>query len=73
MPPPPTVLTFLQYFNFLWKQTIGKYALRKNASRVYLIFDKSDFLPPPRLILYTNQEAGKLQMPFQILPSGMML
>lgn len=55
MPPPPTVVTFHDYFEHLWRQTVGKYALQKNAAHVYLVFDKPDFLPPPRAIVHKSR------------------
>ncbi len=55
MPPPLSVVTFRDYFNLLWTQTIGKYVLQKSAGHVYLVFDNPDFLPPPRSIVHKSR------------------
>lgn len=55
MPPPPTVLTFSDYFDHLWRQTISRYSIRHNASHVYLVIDKPDFLPPPRSLVHQSR------------------
>ena len=57
MPPPPTEVTFLGYFEHLWRQTVGKYAIHKGAAHIYLVFDKQNFLPPPRNIVHKSRGA----------------
>ena len=52
MPPPPIVLTFSDYFDHLWQQTISRYSIRQNAYHVYLAINKPDFLPPPRSLVH---------------------
>ena len=55
MPPPPSITTFHDYFEHLWRQTVGKYAIQKGAAHIYLVFDKPDFLPPPRSIVHKSR------------------
>ena len=55
MSPPPTVLTFGEYFDHLWQQTINQYSIRQGAFHVYLVIDKPDFLPPPRSIVHQSR------------------
>ena len=52
MPPPPSVATFMEYFEHLWRQTVGKYI---NCAHIYLVFDKTDLLPPPRSIVHESR------------------
>ena len=54
MPPPPSVITFNDYFHLLWQQTIGKYVLHHQAVYLYIVVDKPDFLPPPRSIVHKS-------------------
>ena len=55
MPPPPSVVTFNDYFTHLWSQTIGKYIFRHRAAHLVIILDKPEFLPPPRSIVHTTR------------------
>lgn len=55
MPPPPSIITFHDYFNLLWQQTVGKYVYRHQALYIYIIIDKPDFLPPPRSIVHKSR------------------
>ena len=55
MPPPPSILTFYDYFQVLWQQTVGKYATRHQASYIYIVIDKPDYVPPPRSIVHKSR------------------
>ena len=35
--------------------TVGKYAIQKGSTHVYLVIDKPDYLPPPRSIVHTSR------------------
>ena len=63
MPPPPSVITFHDYFHLLWQQTVGKYVFKHKALYLYIVIDKPDFLPPPRAIVHrsrTNTQKSNL-------------
>ena len=55
MPPPPSVTTFYDYFQLLWQQTVSKNVTHQQASYIYIIIDKPDFLPPPWSIVHTSR------------------
>ena len=50
--PPSVAITFMEYFEHLWRQTVGKYI---NSAHIYLVFDKTDLLPPPRSIVHESR------------------
>ena len=55
MPPPPTALTFLEYFTLMWQQTVHKYGFRHHAKHIVIVIDKPEFLPPPRSIVHKSR------------------
>ena len=57
MPPLPSVSTFCDYFQVLWQQTVGKYVFQHQASHIYIVIDKPDYLPPPRSIVYKSRSS----------------
>ena len=61
MPPPLSTNTFLEYFEHLWGITVAKYGMQNENTKVYLVFDHQDYLPPPRSIVHTTRGKGKQQ------------
>ena len=57
MPPSPSVSTFYDYFQLLWEQTVGKYVTHHQASYIYIVIDKPDYLPPPRSIVHKSRSS----------------
>ena len=55
MPPPPEVITFSQYSTFIWDTSVRKYGLHNKSKFIYLVIDKPDFLPPPRVLVHQSR------------------
>lgn len=53
MPPPPDVVTFFEYFSFLWDCVFDRYRKHKY---LYIVIDKPDYLPPPRKLVHASRK-----------------
>ena len=54
MPPPSNTATYSEYFNYLWN-----ISMNHNATSIIYVFDKPNYLPPPRQIVHENRAKGK--------------
>jgi hypothetical protein len=62
IPPPPDVANYSTYFSYLWERAIDKLGIKRGFNCIYIVFDKPDFLPPPRTLVHQSraEKVGKL-------------
>ena len=60
MAPPPDVVTFFEYFSFLWDCVFDRY--KRYCKYLYIVIDKPEYLPPPRKLVHAcrKERAGSL-------------
>lgn len=55
--PPPSDVGDLQSFSvYLWEYAVNRLGFSRGASRVSVVIDKPQFLPPPRAIVHKKRQ-----------------
>ncbi len=69
--PTPEIVSFYD-FSSLWTKIVQKYAFYYKCTRVYLVIDKPEYLPPPRRLLHQSrsQESGVSLLTPKVLDSA---
>ena len=57
MPPPSTTITYSEYFNYIWTMSTNHFA--GNTTSIIFVFDKPQYLPPPRTLVHEKRAKGK--------------
>ncbi len=55
IPPTPDIVSFYDFFTSLWARIVQKYAIHHQCKRIYIVIDKPEYLPPPRLLVHQSR------------------
>ena len=66
MPPPNNISKYSEYFNYLWDACItGDQSINNNVTSVIFVFDKPEYLPPPRELVHDKRAKGVSSTPLE--------